>query len=232
MNKLTPIVVVIWMDSGVAAAKLSGQALAQALSGFPGAAPLAASLAGALSAAIPARQADRQTGAQQLIAAMETQLDSAFERQVEQCLRHLSQYLWLGQSALAAELGMAGANRLETGKALRRLLVSAIESLRPAGARPAGTQCVPREWQGYIILHAVYVEDVPNRNIMSRLFISEGTFNRRRREALHAAACVLMEVKRSNLARAPHPLPARRTMTSLPGNGAPAGWPRGHAASD
>jgi hypothetical protein len=44
-------------------------------------------------------------------------------------------------------------------------------------------------------LYDAYVEDAPNREIMARLYISEGTFNRVRRKALRAAARSLWEMK-------------------------------------
>ena len=54
----------------------------------------------------------------------------------------------------------------------------------------------PREWHSYIILHDAYVEDVPNRDIMSQLYVSEGTFHRQRRKALRAVARSLLEARR------------------------------------
>jgi hypothetical protein len=55
---------------------------------------------------------------------------------------------------------------------------------------------LPREWHAYTILHEAYVEDVPNRDIMAKLYVSEGTFNRPRRKALHAVARAMLEAKR------------------------------------
>ena len=46
-----------------------------------------------------------------------------------------------------------------------------------------------------MILHSAYFEDVPNRDIMSRLYISEGTFNRTRRAALRAVTQTLEEME-------------------------------------
>jgi|SRR5690242_10686659 len=203
MPMTAKILVLVRIDRGCLAVSLGEQAVRRALlrarpSGQPDEPALA------LSTAAAASQAGRQAGAQELIAAMESQLDGNFERLVEQCLWHLSQYAWLGQSELAAELAIEGANQIERGKAVREVLLGAIERLRPAGARPCGASCLPREWYSYAILYDAYVADVPNRNIMSRLYISEGTFNRRRREALHAVACALLEVKRSALAAAPN----------------------------
>ncbi|MBI4675739.1 MAG: MFS transporter [Chloroflexi bacterium] len=50
-----------------------------------------------------------------------------------------------------------------------------------------------REWHLYLVLHDSYVLDEPNRQVMSRLYISEGTFNRTRRRALRALAKALAE---------------------------------------
>src|SRR5262249_21933360 len=86
-----------------------------------------------------------RAGAHDLIAAMESQLDRKFERTVELCSQHLSDFNSLGQSSLAAELLVEGANHIERGKALREVLLQAIESLRPAGSQPSAAQAVPRE---------------------------------------------------------------------------------------
>jgi hypothetical protein len=153
-----------------------------------------------LATEVERREVGLQAGAQDLIAALESQLDQNFERQVEQCLRHLSDYPLLGQSGLVADLLIDGATHIERGKAVRAALLRAIETLRPVGAEPTGTQSVPREWHAYTILHEAYVEDLPNRDIMARLYVSEGTFNRQRRKALHAVARALLEAKHPTVA--------------------------------
>lgn len=53
----------------------------------------------------------------------------------------------------------------------------------------------PREWYPYIILHGAYIDDKPNREIMSQLYISEGTFNRTRRSAMRTVTRVLEEME-------------------------------------
>ena len=70
--------------------------------------------------------------------------------------------------------------------------------LRPEKLRPPGE--LPREWYSYVVLHDAYIEGAPNRDIMARLYISEGTFNRTRRKALRGVARLLLE-KRSRLCR-------------------------------
>jgi len=146
-----------------------------------------------LAQEVETREVVLQSGAQDLIAAMESHLDRNFERAVEQCLQHLSDYTFLGQSTLTSELLIGGATHIERGRALREMLLGAIDSLRPAGSPPG--DLVPSEWHAYTILHDAYVDDVPNRDIMSRLYVSEGTFNRRRRRALQSVARALLEAK-------------------------------------
>ncbi len=123
---------------------------------------------------------------------LEAQPDLAFARSVETALQQLSDYTRLEASPLVKELRLAGPTHIERGKALRQQLLLAVESLRPAAQRPDGV--LPREWQAYAILHDAYVEDLPNREIMARLYISEGTYIRMRRRALQAVAQTLLEV--------------------------------------
>ncbi len=108
-------------------------------------------------------------------------------------MRHLTDYTTLGQLPLATILRVHGATHIERGKAVREQMIRAIENLRPAGQRPAGI--LPREWHSYAILYDAYVDDVPNREVMARLYISESTFNRQRRKSLQAVARVLLEMK-------------------------------------
>ena len=117
------------------------------------------------------------------------------ERIVEHSLQHLSDTSLLGQSGLAEALMIGGATHLERGKAVREALVRGIESLKPASASPSGAP--PREWYQYIVLYEAYVDDVPNRDIMAKLYVSEGTFNRERKKALKAVAQALLENQHS-----------------------------------
>ncbi len=70
-------------------------------------------------------------------------------------------------------------------------MIESIEKLRPIGDRPP--EPLPREWYYYVILHDAYVEGVKNNEIIARLYISEGTFNRTRRIALRGLARLLIE---------------------------------------
>jgi hypothetical protein len=146
-----------------------------------------------LAQAVQHGEANLQSQAQTLITTLEALPDREFARSVETALQHLSDYTRLGSSPLVKTLRLAGATHIERGKALRQELLRAVESLRPAAKRPDGT--LPREWTAYAILHDAYVEDVPNREIMARLYISEGTYNRMRRRALQAVAQALVEAR-------------------------------------
>ncbi|MDH3676420.1 MAG: GAF domain-containing protein, partial [Anaerolineae bacterium] len=118
---------------------------------------------------------------------------------VEDALRNLSNYAYLGEHSLAkTKLVKAGlppgtVTHLDRGKVVYRVVAEAVEKLCPDGAIPSDPP--PREWYPYMILHSAYFEDVPNRDIMSRLYISEGTFNRTRRAALRAVTQTLEEME-------------------------------------
>jgi hypothetical protein len=129
----------------------------------------------------------------EMIAAISTNSDVEFVRTVEEGLRHLSDYITLGQLPLASQMNITGESHIECGKQLNKLLIDSIESLRPAEKRPP--EPLPRVWYSYAVLHDAYVEGVPNREIMARLYISEGTFNRTRRNALRGLARMLIEKK-------------------------------------
>jgi len=126
-----------------------------------------------------------------LISTLVTNPDPKFLKMVEDALRNLSDVITLGQSPLADELKVIGKTHIDRGKALRQQLMDAINALRPEGTRPRET--LSREWENYVILHDAYIEGVQNREVMMRLYISEGTFNRSRRKALRGVARYLLE---------------------------------------
>jgi len=117
--------------------------------------------------------------------------DADFIRIVEEALRHLPDTITLGHSALAEKIAIKGNSHIDRGKYLQELITSSIESLKPSEKRPP--EPLPRVWYNHAVLYDAYVEGVPNREIMSRLYISEGTFNRTRRNAIRGLARMLME---------------------------------------
>ena len=127
----------------------------------------------------------------ELISTLVTNPDPEFVKLVEEGLRNLSDYVTLGQSSLVKYLNVKGETQLECGKMVHYQLIHAIEMLKPEEQRPP--EPLPRKWYNYVVLHDAYVEDVPNREIMARLYVSEGTFNRSRRNALRGVARFLFE---------------------------------------
>ena len=117
--------------------------------------------------------------------------EAGFIKLVEDCLRKYPDAIALAQSPLVDYVGVKSGNHIERGKQLQRLLYDAIESLRPTGARPGDV--LPRAWYNYVVLHDAYIEGVRNYEVMARLYISEGTFHRTRRNALRGVAMCLIE---------------------------------------
>ena len=122
--------------------------------------------------------------------------------QVEDALRHLYDYPYLGEHPLAqlrvirTHLDVqdtAFVTHLDRGRALQKTLLMAIEKLKPSSLRAAPPG---REWHQYVILHDCYVLGKPNRDVMSDLYIGEGTFNRARRRAVRGVARALAEMER------------------------------------
>jgi hypothetical protein len=112
-----------------------------------------------------------------------------FRLLVEGALRHLDDLPGLSQHPLLAAVGLDAASPLENAAALRSALVLAIERLRPGGPRPMpGSDGRRGGWLPYLVLSEAYVEARPNKQIMQRYYISEGTFHRTRRRAIDALA--------------------------------------------
>lgn len=130
----------------------------------------------------------------------------------EDALRHFDDYAYLGEHPFA-KLALVERNlplmeasgavtpsqtvvtHLDLGRALHSLLVQTLEKLRPVGSEPAGLAVPGRDWYNYIILHDSYVEGVLTRDIMGRLYISEGTYGRTRRRALRSVAKMIQEME-------------------------------------
>jgi hypothetical protein len=114
-----------------------------------------------------------------------------FIKLVEEGLRKYPDFIVLGESPLVDYVGVKGESQIARGKQLQQLLHNAIESLRPTGSRPV--EPLPRDWYNYVVLYDAYVEGVRNYEVMARLYISEGTFNRTRRNAVRGVAMWLIE---------------------------------------
>jgi hypothetical protein len=121
---------------------------------------------------------------------------------VEDALRHLHDYPYLGEHTLAqlriieshldVQKGVF-VTHLDRGKTLQEVLTTAIEKLKPPDPQPSPPT---REWHQYVILHDCYVLGKLNRDVMNALYISEGTFSRARRRAVRGVARALAEMER------------------------------------
>ena len=118
---------------------------------------------------------------------------------VEGTLRNLYDYTYLGDTPLGdlklvhSRLALGQVTTLDRGKTLHEILLEAINKLRPV--TPLTRDPPPREWYPYLILRDAYLEEISNRDIMLKLYISEGTFNRTRRAAIRSVARTLEEME-------------------------------------
>lgn len=121
---------------------------------------------------------------------------------VENALRNLFDFEYLADTPLAemelVRKRMAGEKKtyVERGKTIQAVMLEALDQLKPAGDIPRDPPS--RAWYSYIILHDAYVKEVQNRDVMSKLYISEGTFNRTRRTAIRSLARTLAEMEHPN----------------------------------
>jgi hypothetical protein len=119
---------------------------------------------------------------------------------LEDALRHLYDYAYLGERELAGlvvvEIYVGDevqvVTSLDRGRALSQMLIDVIGKLRPPGPAPTP---LTREWEQYTILHDAYVIGALNREIMSKLYISESSFNRARRRAVRGVARAVTELE-------------------------------------
>jgi len=120
-------------------------------------------------------------------------------KDVEKALRNIYDYAYLGDLPIAnlklveTRLSKRDVTHIDRGKMVNQVLAEAVEKLRPEIETPKDQPS--REWFPYLILHGAYLDDQLNRDIMSRLYISEGTFNRTRRSAIRSVARVLGELE-------------------------------------
>ncbi|MCC7119750.1 MAG: hypothetical protein IT310_14590 [Anaerolineales bacterium] len=137
---------------------------------------------GIFISAYRARNSEIQSASDQIANNLTVNVDADLYKLVEEALRHFSDVVYLGQSALADWLDIQGTTHIQRGKSLQNVLREAVTSLRPIGERPP--EPLPRDWYNYVVLHDAYIQGVQNREVMARLYVSEGTFHRVRRSAV------------------------------------------------
>ncbi len=122
-------------------------------------------------------------------------------RWVEDGLRHMYDYSYLGDHEIAGlqlvkqrltKQPSHTHTHLDQGRAVKDLLLEAVDKLRPDGKMPATPT---KAWHFYLILHDAYVRNELTRDIMGRLYISEATFHRARRRAIRSVAKALLEME-------------------------------------
>lgn len=114
---------------------------------------------------------------------------------VEDALHHLYDYAYLGEhplSVLRATSLNGGHTRLDQGRHVHELLVAAIEKLRPGGDEPEEP---PRSWWPYLVLRDSYMVGDSRREIMLRLYLSEGTYNRVRKHGVRSVAKAVRDLE-------------------------------------
>ncbi len=136
-----------------------------------------------------------ELAAGEMMETLSTSVDAGLVKMVEDALRKFSDFIVLGQSSLAEWAKVKGDSHIERGKQVQRILRKGVETLRPAETRPP--EPLPRVWYNYVVLYDAYIQGVMNREVMARLYISEGTFNRTRRNALRGVARWLLEENKS-----------------------------------
>lgn len=129
---------------------------------------------------------------EELLSILATRSDPELEATVEDGFRHFHDYSKLSRSPLVRMLGIQTQSHIDAGKQVQQELLNILEQLRPEGKEPP--EPVSREWYCYTILRDAYIEDIPTRDIMSKLYISEGTYYRTRRKALRMISREIMGV--------------------------------------
>lgn len=122
---------------------------------------------------------------------------AGFEEHLHSALRCLYDHARLESHPLAAPLGPAA------GRTLRRLLLDAIQELKPASDTPRESP----DWQHYQYLYLRYVEARPVAEVADDLAVGERQTRRRQRDALAALAALLWP--RWRALASPEPLDAR-----------------------
>lgn len=108
-------------------------------------------------------------------------------KHLRDALNHLHDADYLRRSPLATLFGVA--NRLDTSLALRNILISAIESLKPDDSGPPS----PRAWQLYEVLHCHFVQRLTQQVVADQLAVSIRQLRREQRTGLEVLADRLCE---------------------------------------
>ena len=113
-----------------------------------------------------------------------------FAHLVRDALTNLNDWAALEVHPLAALFGRPPENRDSRAQYLRRLLLDAIETLRPPG-QESSTEAV--EWRPYLVLHGRYVEGASLQDLPARFSLSPRQLRREHGRALQAVTTLLWD---------------------------------------
>ena len=133
-----------------------------------------------------------------------------FAAQVHDALVHLYDAPYLEEHPFAQWLAPMAESE-SPGRVLRRLLLDAIQELKPPPNTPPETQAASR----YQLLYLRYVRNRPMAQVATRLCITDRQAYRRQRDALDAVSAVLR--RRLQVPRQDSPIPDEWT-TARPGD--------------
>jgi hypothetical protein len=144
-----------------------------------------------------ARTEDLESLITEAKAEIEEVSSESLARGIERALRTLNSPTRLAECGLGDQLpglvgqtlgstnngGTTSVTRLDQSRALRDVLVAAIEKPKPADSTARDPAALE-----YAILREEYLQALPNKQIMARYSISESSFHRLRRQAIRALA--------------------------------------------
>jgi CheY-like chemotaxis protein len=118
-----------------------------------------------------------------------SQVKETFAKQVRDALAHLSDTAHLQEHALCQVFAADLRGRVTSAQALRRVLLDAIEDVRPVGQVPYSA----KEWRPYRVLFRRYVQRMSLLSILEELAISERQYQREHARALRAVTTLLWD---------------------------------------
>lgn len=142
-----------------------------------------------------------------------------FVQELREALNHLYDPNCLRRSPLATLFGVA--NRFDTPSALQRILIEAIQGLKPRPDQPVDSSA----WEVYVALSYRYIEQLKPAEVANQLSISERHLRRKERMALEALADFLWDkFELGKLAETVGNQPAEEVAAGTPGVSAELSW--------
>ncbi len=157
-----------------------------------------------------------------------TEIDrERFDEHVQDALAHLYDHLYLQTHPLAGLLAVGPTDHVR-GRTLHRMLMEAIEALKPETSAPYRSLA----WRKYRYLTLRYVEEVPPHEIAEELGVSQRQSRRDHAEAtppssLASGTCTSASSRPGNTSSGilgPGRSPAPRLTSSCPAPSWPASW--------